>query len=416
MTLEEVVLGAFLRNNDVIDEYQIQRDIFTGGRKIVYDALLEVRDSLGDKADILTVTGHLERKGLLEMAGGAAYVSMLTNEFVDGHRLGIYVKQLREAALKRRIKRQLEELDVDALTGDELTGKLAEIAHGAAEHSGISYSRLGPHLANAIERMENRRDREPEINTGLRELDNLIDEFEQELVTIAARPSVGKTALALTIALHLASNNIPIGFSSLEMSGSAIAARLLSMRGKVPGSAIKSGMVAGKHYTTIGKASQELSDLPFYLDDTPNAYFERIRGTARQMKAREAIKALFIDYGGLVKTAARFNSRREQTESVVKGCKELARELGITVFLLAQINRHGEETRPTLKDLKETGAYEEDSDAVIMIHRDRYSESLDTELIMAKRRNGDTGIVKAAYLKNYTRFETLSHAPIEEGA
>jgi replicative DNA helicase len=247
------------------------------------------------------------------------------------------------------------------------------------------------------------------------------------LIVLAARPSMGKTALALNISDHVAVElNVPVLFVSLEMGHIEIADRLLCARSRVDGHKIKRGIGLGhRELTDLGKAFQKLSEHSMFVDDTPSRTAMQIAASARRLRRRNAIGLMLVDYIQLVDSDETRDSRQEQIAKISRRLKALARELGIPLIALSQLNRaveSREDKKPRMADLRESGAIEQDADIVLLLHRPEYYDANDqpgvAELIIAKNRNGPTGSIKLTFLKNLTRFENLAtvQEPVDEGS
>jgi replicative DNA helicase len=247
-----------------------------------------------------------------------------------------------------------------------------------------------------------------------------------EMIIIGARPSIGKTAFALSMLDNIAvqqGNNeaVAAGFFSLEMSGSLLMQRLLSSRSRVDGNRIKRpNILSAKEWGAINDAAALLYDSFILIEDTPNITLSNLRSQARRMKAKEDIKVLFIDYLGLITVEERNLPRHEQMSLVSRSLKGLARELDIPIIVLSQLRRDAEGNEPGLADIRESGSIEQDADVVMFLHRERmntredrepddHEEVIETKLIVAKNRNGPVGTIKMAFIPRYARFENLDY-------
>jgi replicative DNA helicase len=265
------------------------------------------------------------------------------------------------------------------------------------------------------------------LGSGFIDLDDKTGGFQPgQLIVLAARPSMGKTALALNISDHVAVElNIPVLFVSLEMGHVEIADRLLCARSRVDGSKIKRGVGLGpRDLRELGKAFQELSERAMFIDDTPSRTAMQIAASARRIRRRNEIGLLVVDYIQLVDSEETRDSRQEQIAKISRRLKALARELGIPLIALSQLNRgveSREDKRPRMADLRESGAIEQDADIVLLLHRPEYYDANEqpgvAEVIVAKNRNGPTGTIQLTFLNKITRFENLAtiHEPMDAG-
>jgi replicative DNA helicase len=258
--------------------------------------------------------------------------------------------------------------------------------------------------------------------SGFRDLDNMLSGLQQgEMIIIAARPSMGKTAFALNIAEYMAvDNRQPIAFFSLEMGRQQLAERLLSSRAQVDGQRMRRNMLNADEFVKLQHAAGELYEAPMFIDDTPGLSILQLRAKARRLAVQHDIKAIFIDYMQLMSSAGA-ESRQQEVSEISRGIKALARELRVPVVCLSQLNRNPEgreSKKPMLSDLRESGSIEQDADVVMMLHReDYYNQAKDdfeanntAQVIVAKQRNGPTGVVDLHFDNNTTRFHNAARA------
>jgi replicative DNA helicase len=243
-----------------------------------------------------------------------------------------------------------------------------------------------------------------------------------EFIIIGARPSVGKTALALTMAANMAIHRkIPVGFFTLEMADMALMQRLLSSEARINSEKLRTGMLRPADFHNLTEAAGRIYEAPLFIDDTPNIKLLDLRAQARRMKSKEGIKILFVDYIGLIEPENKNNvPRHEQVAEISRSLKSLARELELPIVCLSQVGRQSEGKPPTLADLRESGSIEQDADVVLFLHREREDTrdahgqegggagNVETDLVIAKQRNGPVGTVKLAFLPHYTKFEMFT--------
>ena len=239
---------------------------------------------------------------------------------------------------------------------------------------------------------------------------------KSEFIIIGARPSIGKTALALSMAANIAiKQGISAGFFSLEMSDMALMQRLVASEARINSSHLRSGMFKMSDFSKLTEAASRIYEAPLYIDDTPNMKLLQIRSTARRLKAQEDVQILFIDYIGLIEPENKGRTpRHEQVGEISRSLKALARELEVPIICLSQVGRQSEGEPPKLSDLRESGSIEQDADVVMFLHRDRMGSEDEpgsdrkTELIVAKQRNGPVGKVELVFVPQYTKFESHS--------
>ena len=268
---------------------------------------------------------------------------------------------------------------------------------------------------DAIERLYHSSGSYTGIPSGFADLDNLTSGFQNsEFVVIGARPSVGKTALALTMAANIAvQQRKPVGFFTLEMSAVALMQRLLAAEARLDSNRIRSGMLRPSDFHKITDAAGRLYDAPLFIEDSPNLKLLDLRAQARRMKSNHSVEIVFIDYLTLISSENQELPRHEQIAEISRSLKALARELDVPVLALSQVRRETEGKLPTLADLRESGSIEQDADVVMFLHRERGTDEnlneRETDLIVAKQRNGPVGKINLTFFPEYTTFE--SHSP-----
>ncbi len=428
------VLGSILRDNAVLSEVlQIIRpdNFYFDGHQKVFNAVKDLYND-GKPVDLVILHERLKQLKQLEDVGGAEYLADLWDAAPTAANAEYYSKIVREKALVRGLIHTTTELLRDAYDGvmgaDELLGlaerKVLEIAEmgvmgetktiGDAINEAFTRIDAGAGMGNDLSLSG--------IPTGYVDLDNILAGLQKsELVIVAARPSVGKTAFALNVVRHTTvDERVPVFFVSLEQSRIELAERLLCCQARVDSHRLRKGTLSADD---IGKLSQAGSDLrgsqqspvKLFIDDTPMQSMLRIGANARRLKIRHGIRLVVIDYLQLIEPENRRDPRQEQVAQISRRLKFLARELQIPVIALAQVNRASEDRqdhKPRLSDLRESGSIEQDADTVLMLHRpgkfDGGQEDNQLEVIVAKQRNGPTGEVMLSYLKQYMRYENYA--------
>jgi replicative DNA helicase len=429
---ERAALGAMLMDGDAIAasrEYLAPGDFYSKANNLVYEAVLGLFDK-GVAADILTVTGELRQSGRLEQAGGASYVSSLTSVVPSSANIGYYAQTVQSYSLRRALLRVAGEINAKVFDEtlesriilEEIQQRIFDLSDS---RSAIRYQNIGKILPEAIRIIENFTKSEKEytgIPSGFDDLDKLTSGFHpSEFIIIGARPSMGKTALALTMAAHISiRNRIPTAFFTLEMSAIALAQRLLSMEARINANSLRSGYLKSRDFIDMVDAAANIYEAPLYIVDTPNMKLMDLRAQARRIRAQEKVEIIFIDYLGLVSSENYSVPRFEQISEISRSLKSLARELDIPIVVLCQLNREAEKERPNLSSIRDSGSIEQDADVVMFIHRERESnkkadqvqqrdnEGSKTNLILSKQRNGPVGTVELVFVSQYARFESMA--------
>lgn len=421
---EQATLGAMLLDWDCVNSVVMMlhsSDFYTEQNQIVFECLATLSYQ-GIKGDTLTLIGELTHKGKLEKAGGVAYISSLTNTVPTSANVEYYAKIVQDLSRRRSLIRISSEVKAEAFDEsrdskqilDAVEKKifaLSDMDQSSPIHSMIdivpkSLENIQFHYAN--------HEVFTGIPSGFAKLDNMTSGFQDsELIIIGARPSMGKTALALNMMEHIAFNKkIPCGFFSLEMSHEQIGQRILSQVGHVPGTKLRDGTMKLDELQKLQVAAARCYDAPLFIIDTPNMQLIELRAMARRLKQNHDVKVIFIDYIGLISTENPQAPTYEQISEISKSLKSLARELKIPIVALCQVSRDAEGNEPSLNQLRGSGSIEQDADVVMFIHRERKKQEdgdmlpvQDAKLIVAKQRNGPIGDVPLVFLSSYTRFE-----------
>ena len=253
------------------------------------------------------------------------------------------------------------------------------------------------------------------VESGFHELDQMTAGFQPaEMIIIGARPSIGKTAIALSMIQHIAiEKKVPAAFFSLEMADVQVVTRLVSQVGRIRSDVLRTGFLSSVDFANLQTAASTIYEAPLYIIDTPNMKLLDLRSVARRLRSKEKIEIIFIDYITLIASENSSVPRHEQVAEISRSLKSLARELNIPIVVLSQVARSAEEKAPTLAELRESGSIEQDADVVMFLHRkrtpDENQETIPTELIVAKQRNGPTGVVKITFVPHFTKYENITH-------
>ncbi len=426
---ERSLLSSMLRDNNLVAEaVNLVRaeHFYVFGHQKIFEAITKLNDDDGKPADLVTVAEWLTQAKLIDDVGGHAYLAELWDAAPSAAHYRQYAEIVRQKAIVRNLIHACNDLQGEAFDQsvnpnellDSAERRILEIAE-----MGLTGDTVTLHQAidEAWKRLDQRKKRgEHEfsgIPTGYLDLDNLTAGFQaNELIVLAARPSVGKTAFALNIARHVVvEENLPVLFVSLEQARVELAERLLCCQARVDSHRLRRGHLTTDDMSKIMEAGGILSEAPLFIDDTPGQNMLRIAANARRLKKRKDLRLVIIDYLQLIDPDDRRESRQEQVAGISRRLKFLARELKVPVVALAQVNRSSEDRqdhRPRLSDLRESGAIEQDADTVMMLHRPDYHEPGQQEglieVIVAKQRNGPTGDVSLMYVKQYMRFENFA--------
>ena len=434
--LEEAVLGALLLEKDaysVVSEILKPESFYDSSHQLIYNAVRALILQM-KPVDVLTVIEELKRSGELEAAGGAVYIAELSEKVASAAHIEYHARIIAQKYLARELISFSSEVtqnafdetvDVDDLM-QETEGKLFEISQRNLKKDVIQ---INPILREAMDNIQiaaNRKDGMSGLPSGFKELDRLTSGWQKsDLIIIAARPAMGKTALVLSMAKNIALDfKQSVAIFSLEMSNVQLVNRLIVNVCQIKGENIKSGRLTDDEWERLDKNHKFLYNSPIYIDDTPSLSVFELRTKARRLVREHQIKALIVDYLQLMNASGmNFYSREQEVSMISRSLKGLAKELDIPIIALSQLNR-GVETRttsdgkrPQLSDLRESGAIEQDADIVCFIHRPEYyrinedahghsTEGI-AEIIVAKHRNGPTGVAIMRFDNEYARFQNI---------
>ena len=421
---EQAVLGAILLNwsamAEIVSTLKADR-FYSMQNQIIYDALVSLYTK-NITGDTLSLINELDVQGKLEQAGGAAYISSLTDTVPSSANIDYYAGIVLDRATRRdlikisgEIKTSSFELSKDSpAILDDAERKIFALAE--QNETSTIYAAKDV-MVTEIELIESRyksKNTFTGVPTGFVDLDTMTSGFQDsELIIIGARPSIGKTAFALSMISNIAcEKRIPCGFFSLEMPYESIGMRLLSQDARVPMSKLRSGVLKIDQVQRIRNAASRWFESPLYIVDTPNMRLLELRAMARRMVSNYGVKIIFIDYIGLIATEDPTAPVFEQVSLISKSLKALARELKIPIVALSQVARSAEGEEPNLAQLRGSGSVEQDADVVMFIHRDRLKEETacqEAKLILAKQRNGATGDINIMFLPPLGKFENKAY-------
>ena len=394
-------------------------DFYRGAHQRIFEAVLSLFDR-GQSIDLITLSDELRSRGTLEICGGRAYISRLTSAVPTSANVEFYARIVQAGSIRRGLSRVSQEIisrahdessEISVILEDA-ERRIFEISDRNQTGTYSPAKDVVKATFDAIERHYHSKTEYTGIPSGFKDLDQLTMGFQNsEFIVIGARPSVGKTAFALTIAANMAiRQKIPVGFFSLEMSAMAIMQRLLSMEARLDSQRMRTGMLSPADFSRITEACSRLYDAPLYISDSPDLKLLDLRAQARRMKAKQDVKIIFVDYITLIGSENRDLPRHEQIAEISRSLKALARELALPVIALSQVRRETEGKKPSLADLRESGSIEQDADVVIFIHTEDLKAEA-REIAVAKQRNGPVGDIQLAFLSRYTKFEPLERSP-----
>lgn len=421
---EQAVLGALLLNwgamADVVSQLRPDR-FYSLQNQIIFEALLNLY-AKNIQGDTLSLINELTVTGKLEQAGGTAYIASLTDTVPSAANIEYYADMVMDRSTRRELIKISSELKASAF---ELAQKAPDILDSAEQkifrlaernETSVVYD-IKKIMIREIEIIDSRYKNKNQftgIPTGFAKLDTMTSGFQKsELIIVGARPSIGKTALALSMMQHIAlEEKIPCGFFSLEMPYESIGMRILSQEARVNMTRMRSGMLKLEDVKKIQDAAGRWFNAPLYTVDTPNMRLLDLKAMARRLVVNHKVKIIFIDYIGLIGTENSNAPVYEQMSEVSKSLKALARELEIPIVALCQVARDAEGQEPSLSQLRGSGSIEQDADVVMFLHRERLKEETniqEAKIILAKQRNGPTGDIKIMFIPSYSKFENASN-------
>jgi replicative DNA helicase len=443
---EQGVLGCVLLSPSdslgiCIEKFKKGMEVFYDLRhQTIYDAVAEMYDAK-DAIDLITLQQRLKDKGQLDPIGGIAYLAALTDAVPSAANLEYYLEIVREKYILRKMIQTCTsavarvydyEGKVDGLL-DEVERDVLKISEERIESTSFTMKDLVHKAINTIEEYHSRQGMLTGVGTGFVDFDKMTSGLHGgEMIVIAARPSMGKTSLAMNIAEHVVlEEKLPVGVFSLEMTAESLVLRMLCSRSRVNMRNIRDGFLAERDFPKLTGSAGKLANAPLYIDDTAGLSILQLRAKARRMYQQYGIKMIVIDYLQLLNaSSSRIENRQQEIAQISNGIKALAKELNVPVIVLSQLNRELEKDKnrkPRLSDLRESGAIEQDADLVALLYKPEAEkddedgggpelEALPVNLLIAKQRNGPTGDVHLTFFKSFTRFENaakVSDVPVD---
>ncbi len=432
---EKTVLGGILVNNEslnVVLSVITPEDFYKEAHQRIIERIAALVDK-GQPVDLLSVSEEMARAGLLEEIGGMSYLSALMDGVPKSLNVEYYAQIIKEKALLRRlilssakiISASYEQKDEADDLLNEAQAAIIEVADQRIRPGFIPVRSLTGPTLDMIQKLSERKEAVTGVPSGFRSLDSLTAGFHpSELVIIAARPSMGKTALALNIAQYAGTKtDYSAAFFSMEMAKEQLVIRLLCAESQMDIKKVRTGFISERDFGKLKLAGETLSRSKIFIDETPGVTIMEMKAKARRLRMEQHLDVVFIDYIQLMRAGGRFENRNQEMSFISRSLKELAKELRVPVVGISQLSRAPEkgrkEARPQLSDLRESGAIEQDADVVIFIYRPEYyhpdDESLHglAEVSVAKQRNGPTGNLHLAFIREYARFADMEFAPPE---
>lgn len=430
---EMAVLGSMLIDKEAVSkciEILDHTAFYKTAHQRIFQAAVNL-DERGQEVDYLTTTDELDKMGVLEEVGGPYYVTELANRVPSAASVEYYAKIVLERSLLRKLIEVSNEIAAEAFEAREDAAEIIDAAEQRIFTLSERKLRKGflsiePILNETFETIESYHQRKGALTgipTGFKKLDELTSGFQNsELIIVAGRPSMGKTAFCLNVARNAAViHHVPVGIFSLEMANYQLAMRMLCSESHVDSHKLRTGKLPDEEWQKLSMSVGRLAEAPIYIDDSPALSVLEIRAKARRLKAENKIGLLIVDYLQLVKGPRDAESRQIEISLISQSLKALAKELDIPVVALSQLSRavesRGGDRRPILSDLRESGAIEQDADVVMFIYRPEAYASKErpvapeeqgiAEIIIAKQRNGPTDTVKLAFVKEYVLFANL---------
>jgi len=432
---EQSVLGGLLLDNFALNtvlELLETSDFYSEAHRKIFSSIVELSNR-NEPCDLITLSNILKDQKRIEQVGGTAYLASLVDNVPSAVNIAYYAKIIKEKSILRRlIGTATEILNKSYDAGMDIDSVLDEAEHAIFE---ISENKIRPSFYpirdiikdsfKTIERLYAKKELVTGVATGFDKIDDITSGLQKsDLIIIAGRPSMGKTAFALNIAQYAALEmGVPVAIFSLEMAKEQLATRMLAAEARVDSQRLRKGFLGETDWPKLTTAAGRLSEAPIYIDDTPAITAIEMKAKSRRLKAENGLGLIILDYLQLMRGNSSRDSREQEISEISRSLKALAKELSVPVIALSQLNRKVEDRtsrRPQMADLRESGAIEQDADLIAFIYRDEvYNRSDDNpekgiaEIIIGKQRNGPTGTVKLAFQEKYTLFENL--ARVEDG-
>jgi len=426
---EMSVLGSMIMEEDAVAqaiEFLEEEGFYHKPHRKIFSAILDLYDK-GKAVDLVILTDQLRKQGSLEEVGGAAYLTSLINSVPTAANVEYYARIVQEKAVLRSLINTATQIITESYNDrqevdlflDKVESLIFNISQRRIQRDFIPVKELIHDSIELAETLTQKKQLVTGLPTGFTDLDALTSGLQpSDLVIIAGRPSMGKSALAVNIALHVGvKKKIPVAFFSMEMSKEQLVQRMLCSEARVDAHKLRTGFLKSEAFSDLTSAAGRLNESPVFIDDSPGISCLEVRAKARRLKSKENIGLVIIDYLQLMQGRFRVENRQQEISEISRSLKSLARELSIPVIALSQLSRAVENRdppRPRLADLRESGAIEQDADLVAFLYREEYyKRETDenrgiAELNVAKQRNGPVGNIKLVFVKESTRFENYA--------
>jgi replicative DNA helicase len=435
---EQSVLGGLMLDAvawDQVADRVLAEDFYRNDHRLIFEAVAGLIER-SQPCDAVTLAGHLESQGVLEQVGGLAYLGSLVRDTPTAANIRAYADIVRERSILRQLITAGNEIVTSAL---EPQGREAREIVDGAERAVFEIAERGsrgkagfqtvksilPAVVNRIDEMYHSEGKLTGISTGFKLLDEMTSGMQAgDLIIVAGRPSMGKTALAVNIAENAAlGSNKSAAIFSMEMSAESLTLRMISSLGRINQSHLRSGRLNEDDWPRIDSAMTQLGAAKIYVDETPALTPTEVRARARRLKRERGLDLIVVDYLQLMQVAGTKENRATEISEISRSLKALAKELKVPVIALSQLNRGVEqrtEKKPVMSDLRESGAIEQDADVILLIYREEVYDQNTTrkgiaDIIIAKQRNGPTGDVQMTFLGQYTKFENYAPESYAEG-
>ena len=424
---EQAVIGSMLTDSDAVYsaiESLKPEDFYREDNKLIYEAILNVY-SKAEPIDIITLKAELASMGKLDAVGGLEYIAELPDKVPTTANVDRYIKIVEEKSMLRNLIKTANEIISMGYDQTEDVSDVMDVAEQKIfdvmqKKNSTGYTSIKDVLVESFTKLEelyNQKQHVTGVPTGFIDLDKMTAGLHgSELILIAARPAMGKSAFALNIGTYAATRaNIPVAIFSLEMSKDQVGNRILCSEALVDSNSVRTGELTDEDLAKLAETSGELSQAPIYIDDTAGMKIVDLRAKCRKLKLEKNIGLVIVDYLQLIQGSGKASGREQEIAEISRSLKILAKEINVPVIALSQLSRAVEarpDHRPMLSDLRESGSIEQDADIVMFLYRDDYynkeSEKKDiAEVIIAKQRGGQTGTVELLWMGNYTKFVNL---------
>lgn len=422
---ERSVLGSILLDDqalNVVSDFLLPTDFYTAAHRIIFETILEIGRKFS-RIDLVTLQDELSKRGHLESIGGVAYLLGLQEEIPATGMIEAHARIIKEKAVLRELiscatgiistAYQQKDEEIETIL-DQAEQVIFNIANKRASNNFVQLNIWLKKTFQQLNEIKTNRKGITGISGGYNKLDEMTSGFQNsDLIVLAARPSMGKTALALNIAIHAAQEGHHVGFFSLEMSAQQLTLRLLATESGVSHQHLKNAAITSDEWIEVTNTASRLAQMKLFIDDTAMLSVMDLRAKARKLKSEHQLNFLVVDYLQLLHPARRHENRHQEVSEISRALKALAKELNVPIIALSQLSRAVDarmDKRPMLSDLRESGAIEQDADLIMFLYRDvvynpETENPMLSELIIGKQRNGPTGTVYLNFIRELTKFE-----------